>query len=421
MNPFQNAQKQLKTAATILNLDSDVLEILKKPKRILQASIPVKMDDGSLKVFEGYRVQYNDARGPFKGGIRFHPQVNLAEVKALAFWMAVKCATVGIPMGGGKGGVIVKPQVLSTGELERLSRGYINAFVNFIGPKVDIPAPDVYTTPQIMAWMMDEYSKIKGKNTPGVITGKPLNVGGSLGRDTATAQGGFYVLDELVKKLKLNPKNTKVIIQGFGNAGSNMADIMFHAGYKIIGYSDSKTAILDIKGKGFDSHTIEKIKKKKGYVDICDCHKIKCSCKDHKHMTNEQLLQQKCDILVLAALENVVTQNNAGKLKTKIIVELANGPTTPEADVKLYKKGIHVLPDVLANAGGVTVSYFEWVQNLQNNYWTKKEVFTKLQKIMIESFNSVWELSQKHKVDLRTASFLLAVDRIADAIKQRGI
>jgi len=421
MNPFTNAQKQLKTAAKILNLDPDVLKMLKKPKRILQASIPVKMDDGSIKKFAGYRVQYNDARGPFKGGIRFHPQVNLAEVKALAFWMTIKCASVGIPMGGGKGGVVVKPQLLSPAELERLSRGYVKAFADYLGPKKDVPAPDVYTTPQIMAWMMDEYSKIKGKKTPAVITGKPIKYGGSQGRDTATAQGGFYVLDELVKKLKMNPKNTKVIIQGFGNAGANMADLMFHTGYKIVGYSDSKTAVVDSKNKGFDSHIIEKIKKKKGYVDICNCHEIKCSCTDHKHMTNQQLLQQKCDILVLAALENQITGCNASKVKAKIILELANGPTTPEADVKLFKKGIHVLPDVLANAGGVTVSYFEWLQNMKNQRWSKKEVFNKLQKIMVNSFNSVWKLSQKHNVDLRTASFLLAVERIAQAIKERGI
>lgn len=421
MNPFHNALQQLKKVVEILNLDPDVLEILKKPKRVLQVSIPVKMDDGTVKAFDGYRVQYNDARGPFKGGIRFHPQVNLNEVKALAFWMTIKCATVGIPLGGAKGGVAVKPQVLSWGELERLSRGYMRALADFIGPEKDIPAPDVYTTPQIMAWMMDEYSKIKGYNVPAVITGKPVSVGGSLGRDTATAQGGFYVLDELVKKSKMNPKNTKVIIQGFGNAGANMADLLFHAGYKIIGYSDSKTAIIDPRERGFDSHTIEKIKQKIGYVDICECEDIKCNCPDHKHLTNQQLLQQKCDILVLAALENQITGSNAGKIKAKIILELANGPTAPEADVKLFRKGVYVLPDVLANAGGVTVSYFEWVQNLQNNYWTKKEVFSKLQKIMVDSFNEVWKLSLKHKVDLRTASFLLAVERIANAIKERGI
>ncbi|RJR31400.1 Glu/Leu/Phe/Val dehydrogenase [Candidatus Parcubacteria bacterium] len=421
MNPFQNAMTQLKKASDILNLDPDVLEVLKKPKRILEASIPVRMDDGTMKVFSGYRVQYNDARGPFKGGIRYHHEVNLNEVKALGFWMTVKCATVGIPMGGGKGGVIVKPQLLSWSELEKLSRGYIRAFADFIGPEKDIPAPDVYTTPQIMAWMMDEYSKIKGYNCPAIITGKPLRVGGSAGRDTATAQGGFYVTEELLKKLKIKPKSCRVIIQGFGNAGCNMADLLFHAGFKVIGYSDSKTAIIDMKGKGFDSHIIEKIKKKKGYVDVCDCDNIKCKCKDHKHLTNEQLLIQDCDILVLAALENQITKDNAVKIKAKIVVELANGPTTPEADEKLFKKGIYLLPDILTNAGGVTVSYFEWVQNLQSYYWTKDEVFEKLQKIMVDSFNRVYDLATEYKVDLRTGAYLLAIGRIADAIKERGV
>lgn len=420
MSPLQNALTQLKKAAELVKLDSAVFEVLKKPKRILQFSIPVKMDSGEVKIFDGYRVQWNDARGPFKGGIRFHPQANLNEVQALSFWMTIKCAAVGIPFGGAKGGVTVDPKKLSQGELERLTRGYVQAVKNFIGPEKDIPAPDVYTTPQVMAWIMDEFSKIKGYNVPGVVTGKPIEVGGSAGRGTATAQGGFYILEEVVKKLRVDPKKTTVVIQGFGNAGYNMADLCFHAGYKIIGISDSQTAIIDRTGKGFDSHKIIKIKEQKGLVDVCECKEIKCACKDHLHTTNQKLLETKCDILILAALENQITKANAGKIKAKIILELANGPTTPEADEKLFKKNVLIMPDVLANAGGVTVSYFEWVQNLQNYYWTEKEVFSRLQKIMIENFDEAWGIKEKYKTDLRTAVFVLALSRLTDAIKLRG-
>lgn len=420
MSPLQNALAQLKKAADLIKLDAAVLEILKKPKRILQFSISVKMDDGVTKIFDGYRVQWNDARGPFKGGIRFHRQTDLNEVEALSFWMTIKCAAVGIPYGGGKGGVTVDPKKLSKTELERLSRGYAQALKNDIGPEKDIPAPDVYTNPQIMAWIMDEFSKIKGYNVPGVVTGKPLEVGGSAGRATATAQGGFYILEELIKKLKINPQKTKVVIQGFGNAGHNMADLCFHAGYRIIGISDSQTAIIDKTGKGFDSHVVAKIKEKKGMVDICECNKIKCSCKNHAHISNQKLLETKCDILILAALENQITKKNVGRIKAKIILELANGPTAPEADEKLFKKGVLVVPDVLANAGGVTVSYFEWVQNLANYYWTKKEVFEKLKKIMVENFDEAWKIKEKSKTDLRTAVFVLALERLEKAIRARG-
>lgn len=420
MSPLQNALVQLKKAAELIKLDSAVLEILKKPKKILKFSIPVKMDDGDVKVFDGYRVQWNNARGPFKGGIRFHHQTDLNEVEALSFWMTIKCAAVGIPYGGGKGGVTVDPKKLSLGELERLSRGYARALKNDIGPERDIPAPDVYTTPQIMGWIMDEFSKIKGYNVPGVVTGKPLELGGSAGRGTATAQGGFYILEEVAKKLKINPGKTKVVIQGFGNAGYNMADLCFHAGYKIIGISDSRTAIFDKTGKGFDSHVVAKIKEQKGVVDICECNEIKCSCKNHVHVTNEKLLETDCDILVLAALENQITKKNMGKIKAKIVLELANGPTAPEADEKLFKKGTLVIPDVLANAGGVTVSYFEWVQNLANYYWSEKEVFLKLKKIMVDNFDEAWKIKEDNKVDFRTAVFALALGRLEKAIKARG-
>lgn len=421
MSPLQNALAQLKKAAELTKLDPAVLEILKKPKRILQFSIPVKMDNGETKFFDGFRVQWNNARGPFKGGIRFHPKTDLNEVLALAFWMTIKCAAVGIPYGGAKGGVTVDPKKLSEKELERLTRGYTQAVKCAIGPEKDIPAPDVYTTPQIMAWIMDEFSKIQGYNVPGVVTGKPIEVGGSQGRSTATAQGGFYILGEVAKKLKIDSKKTTVVIQGFGNAGYNMADLCFHAGYKIIGISDSRTAIIDRVGKGFDSHVIAKIKEKKGMVDVCECEGIKCKCHDHLHTTNQKLLEIKCDILVLAALENQITKKNVGRVKAKIILELANGPTAPEADEKLFKRNVLLVPDVLANAGGVTVSYFEWVQNLANYYWTEKEVFERLKKIMTENFDEAWKIKEKNKTDLRTAVFALALGRLEKTIKARGL
>ena len=418
INPFQNAMVQLNSAAKILKLDKKTLAILQKPKRILKAKIPVEMDNGKIKKFDAYRVQYNDSRGPFKGGIRFHPQVDINEVKALSFWMSIKTAVVGIPMGGGKGGVIVNPKTLSKTELEKLSRGYMKAFYKNLGPKIDVPAPDVYTTSQIMDWMADEYAKLTGKKQPGVITGKSIKAGGSLGRDTATADGGFYVLESLMKILKLKPKQTRIMIQGFGNAGANFTHLAYHAGFKIIGVSDSKTALYNPKSKGLDFHTIEHVKKIKGVVDICQCHKIQCDCRDHVHVTNKQFLEKECDVLVLAALENQITKDNAKNIKAKIILELANGPITPDADCELFGRDVVVLPDVLANAGGVTVSYFEWLQNVKNQKWTKKQVKDKLKPIMIKSFNQVYKTAKKHNVDLRTAAFVLAVDKICKVKKK---
>jgi glutamate dehydrogenase (NADP+) len=419
-NPFLNALEQLKKAADLMKLDHAVLETLQKPKRIIEVDVPVAMDDGSQKIFQGYRVQHNDARGPFKGGIRYHPEVDLDEVKTLAFLMAIKCAAVGIPFGGAKGGVTVDPKNLTKRELEKLTRSYTRAIADFIGPERDIPAPDVYTDSQTMAWIMDEYSRIKGYNVPGVVTGKPLEIGGSLGRATATAQGGFYILEELAKKLKINPKKTRVIIQGFGNAGYNMADLCFHAGYRIIGLSDSKTAIFDKTGKGFDSHEIARIKEKKGLVDICECENIKCACQDHEHLSNEKLLATECDILVLAALGNQITEDNVGKVKVKIIIELANGPISAVAHNELVERGVEIVPDVLANAGGVTVSYFEWVQNLANYYWTEEEVFLRLKKIMTDNFAKAWAEKERYQTDLRTATYILALGRIARAVRVRG-
>lgn len=410
-NPFSNAMQQLKKATAYLTIEPQILEQLQSPKKIMQFNVVIKMDNGATKTFEGYRVQYNDARGPFKGGIRFHPQADLNEVKALSFWMAIKCAVVGIPFGGGKGGIKVDPKKLSVGELERLSRAYAQCLGTNIGPKIDVPAPDVYTTPQIMAWIMDEYSKIVGHNEPAVITGKPIAVGGSLGRDTATAQGAFYVLQQAAKKMKLSSKS-KIIVQGFGNAGYHLARLAHEAGYIVVGLSDSRTAIITADKVGFDPKEVMKYKTANGEVGSL---KTK-----FKKLTNAKLLEQPCDILAPAALENQLTENNAGKIKAKLVLELANGPTAPEADVKLFKKGIVVAPDVLTNAGGVTVSYFEWVQNNYGYYWTEKEVFQKLQPIMEDSFAAVWQVAQEKKIDLRTAAFVLAVARIAEAMKLKG-
>ncbi|MBI5621641.1 Glu/Leu/Phe/Val dehydrogenase [Candidatus Falkowbacteria bacterium] len=419
-NAFANAMKQFSTAAQYLEIKPEIMEKLKTPKRALQFAVPVKMDNGSMKTFEGYRVQYNDARGPFKGGLRFYPTADLNEVKALAFWMTIKCATVGIPFGGGKGGVKVDPKKLSTKELERLTRSYVDALQEHIGPYKDVPAPDLYTNPQVMAWIMDEYSKIKGYNEPAVVTGKPVEIGGSLGRDTATAQGAFYILSELVKKLKINPQKSRVIVQGFGNAGYHFARLAKAAGYRIIGLSDSQGGIIAGQGVSFDPESIMKIKKDKGELHGYYCVGSVCDKVDYKQVSNGKLLEQDCDILVPAALESQITGKNAGRIKAKIVLEVANGPTTPEADVKLNKKGIVVAPDVLVNAGGVTVSYFEWVQNLQRFYWTEPEVFSRLQSIMVKSFNEIWQVAQSKKIDLRTAAFVLAIDRVSKAMAVRG-
>jgi len=406
---FQNAMAQLEKAVKILGLEENIYAQLKAPQRSLKVSIPVKMDSGVVKVFEGFRIQYNNAHGPFKGGIRYHWNVSEDEVKALSFWMTMKCSTVGIPLGGGKGGIIVNPKELSVGELERLSRGYIRAIYKYVGPDQDVPAPDVYTTPQIMGWMLDEYEKITGHHAPGFITGKPLSIGGSAGRGFSTAQGGVYVLEKAVQKLGLNPKNTTVAIQGFGNAGSYMAKILHDRGYKIVAVSDSKGGIYN--EAGFDPKEVEKNKQAGGAVSSPGAHAV----------TNEELLELNVDVLIPAALENQITAENAPRIKAKIVAELANGPTTPEADEILFKKGILLVPDILTNAGGVTVSYFEQVQNTYNYYWTEEDVLKQLQKIMEDSFNAVWDKKEKHQIDMRTAAFVLAVDRVATAMRDRGM
>ena len=409
MSVFANALKQLKQAASYAKIPSAIIEQLKKPERILQFSFPVTMDNSEVRVFEGYRVQYSSARGPYKGGLRYHPQTNLDEVKALAFWMAVKCAVVGIPLGGGKGGITVDPKKLSEAELEKLTRAFTRKLVPFIGPEQDVPAPDVNTTPQIMAWVRDEYERVVGKKVPGVVTGKPLNFGGSQGRTPATAQGGMYVLEELIGKLKLKPKQVSVAVQGMGNVGGIMAQLLHQAGYHVVAMSDSKGGIYN--PKGLDVPAVERFKKQTGSLK---------NFPGAKPVTNAQLLELPVTILIPAALENQITGKNAGRIKAKVVFELANGPTTPEADVKLAKRKVIVVPDVLANAGGVTVSYFELVQNIQQYYWNEREVIAKLKPIMVTAFRQIWQRVEQLKVPLRTAAYVIALERIGQAIEARG-
>jgi len=408
---FEMAQAQLDKAANIINLEPSVHAILRVPMREFHVSVPVKMDDGQTKVFPGFRIQYNNARGPFKGGIRFHSEETIDVVKALAAWMTWKCAVVDIPLGGGKGGVICNPKEMSDGELERLSRGYIDTIWEFIGPDRDIPAPDVYTTPQIMGWMVDEFSKLKGYcSFPGVITGKPLGLGGSVGRDDATARGGIYTVIEAAKHLKLDLSKATVAIQGYGNAGSNAATLMrdlFNS--KIVAVSDSKGGIYN--QQGLDPHKVLQYKTETGSV---------INFPQAKSISNSELLELDVDILFPAGLETVITAENAPRIKAKISAELANGPTTPEADDILYQKGTFIIPDILCNAGGVTVSYFEWVQNSARYYWDENEVHQQLNKHMTKAFQAVLAESLKRKVNMRVAAYVVAVARVAEAMKLRG-
>ncbi|MCX6817833.1 MAG: Glu/Leu/Phe/Val dehydrogenase [Candidatus Aenigmarchaeota archaeon] len=409
VDPFESAQKQLKKAINVLKMGDDVYEVLKNVAEYLEVSIPVRMDNGKIRVFKGYRAHHNNMRGPYKGGIRFHPDVNISEVKALASWMTWKCSVVGIPYGGAKGGVVCNPKEMSEGELERLSRGYIRAVGDFIGPKKDIPAPDVYTTPKIMAWMMDEFSKRKGYNAPGVITGKPVDAFGSEGRDEATGLGLYVITRELLKHLKLDPKKMTAVIQGYGNLGHVVADRYDKMGIRVIAASDSKGGIYN--PDGLRPADIMTQKDKTGSV---------VGLRGTKQITNDELFSLKCDILTPCALENVITKENAPKIQAKLIIEGANGPTTPEADEILFKRGVTLVPDILANAGGVTVSYFEWVQNNMNYYWPKEEVNEKLDRIMTKAFRGVAEIMGKYKVDMRTAAYMQSVKRVAEAMKLRG-
>jgi len=413
-NLFEVAQRQLDECAKILRLDPDIHAILRVPARELHVSLPVRMDDGTIRVFQGFRVQYNDARGPTKGGIRFHPDETIDTVRALAAWMTWKCALLNLPLGGAKGGVVCNPKEMSRGELERLSRAYIQAIYRFIGPDKDIPAPDVYTNSQIMAWMMDEYSKIAGKNQFGVITGKPLSLGGSAGRNNATARGGVFILREAAKECGVDLKKATVAVQGYGNAGYYAAYLAKSLlGCKIVAISDSKGGIFT--EKGLNPEQVRKHKAKTGSV---------INFPNTKAISNEEPLELEVDILIPAALENVITEKNASNIKAKIVAELANGPTTPEADdilyKILYKNGVHVIPDFLCNAGGVTVSYFEMVQNFYMYYWDEREVYQQLDKKMTTAYHSVLNVSKKYNINMRQAAYAVAVERVVEAMKLRG-
>ncbi|MDA1060335.1 MAG: Glu/Leu/Phe/Val dehydrogenase [bacterium] len=422
MSLFENTLAQIEKAGSLVNLDDEIKLILSNPQRRVRVSIPIRMDDGSLKIFQGFRVQHNNAMGPYKGGFRYHPQVDMEEVKALSAWMTMKCAVVGIPLGGGKGGVMVDPKQLSESELERLTRGYVRMLEPVLGPEMDVPAPDVNTDSKMMDWFADEYSKLKGKDMRGVVTGKTIEAGGSKGRSEATAQGGVFVLEEYIKDKGLNPKDTKVVIQGFGNAGGVAAKLLAAMDFEIVGVSDSQGGL--VCSHGIDPAGLMTCKIEKNSVKNCGIHVEElqgiegATC---RVVTNEELLEQECDILVLAALENQITIDNADQIKAKVILELANGPITPEADEILNKNGITVLPDILANAGGVTVSYFEMLQNHDDKYWSEEEVAEKLKKTMVDAWKAVFENSQKYKCSLRNAAFVTALIRLEEKIKEKGL
>lgn len=412
--PFKNYTTNVGKVAKILGLSDTYVAKLSVPNRIIKKKISIKLDNGKSKSFEAYRVQFNNARGPYKGGIRFHPEADINEVKALAAAMAVKCAVVGIPLGGSKGGVTCDPKTLSASELEKISRGWGKAMAPYIGADKDIPAPDVYTNGQTMAYILDEFEKFHDRSEPGVITGKPLSLGGSLGRDTATALGGTFVLREFVSVSNLKEAGLKVAVQGFGKGvGAAVAKILHKTGYKIIAISDSKGGIYS--AAGLDPNAVEKVKEKKGSVQD-----FAAGNSEVRRISNEELLTCETDVLVPAALDSVLHKDNASAVKAKIILELANGPTTPEADEILAKRGITLLPDVLANAGGVTVSYFEWAQNIGGFYWTAEEVRTKLEPIMVKSFKAIWQIAQEKKITFRDAAYVLGIGRIAMAMKDRG-
>jgi glutamate dehydrogenase (NAD(P)+) len=411
VNPFEEMKKQVDVVAKKLKLDPGVAEIMKHPKRELSVNFPVEMDDGTIRVFTGYRVQHNESRGPFKGGIRYHPQVDIDEVRALAAWMTWKTAVVGIPYGGAKGGVICDPKKMSVCEIEKMTRRYASEISIIIGPEKDIPAPDVNTGGREMAWIMDTYSMHKGYACPGVITGKPLNIGGSLGRPEATSRGLMFTVREAAKKRGLNLKGASIAIQGYGNVGAFAHKLFQHEmGSKIVAVTDSKGGIISEKGLDYDEVLTHK--KKTGSV---------IGFPGTKAISNEDILELKVDVLLPCALENVITKDNAGKVKAKIVGEGANGPTTVEADTIMYKNKVLVLPDILANAGGVTVSYFEWVQDLQNFFWTEKEVNERLDRIITKAFHEVWDMHEKEKVHMREAAYMVAVKRVADATTTRGI
>ncbi|MBE3576847.1 MAG: Glu/Leu/Phe/Val dehydrogenase [Limnochordales bacterium] len=409
LNPFHIVQQEIRQAVEAAGLPAAVAEILQEPARVVAVSFPVRMDNGEVRLFRGFRSQHTFALGPTKGGIRFHPQVTLDEVKALSMWMTLKCGVIGLPYGGGKGGVICNPKELSQGELERVSRGYIRAIAAFIGPDVDIPAPDVYTNAQVMAWMMDEYSQITGRPVPAVITGKPIILGGSLGRNEATARGCVIVIREAAREIGLDLQQATAAIQGFGNAGSIAARLLSELGVRVIAVNDSRGGVYN--PDGLDVAALVRHKQATGSV---------AGFPGSQPISTEELLTLPCDILIPAALENQITAAVAERVRARIVAEAANGPTTPEADVILTAHNILVLPDILANAGGVTVSYFEWVQNLQQYYWTEQEVNQRLEALMVKAFRSVYSTYREKNVTMRRAAYMVSLARVAEAMKSRG-
>jgi glutamate dehydrogenase len=407
-NLFLSTQMIIKEALEKLGYGKEVFDLLKEPIRMITVRIPIRMDSGDIRVFTGYRSQHNDAVGPTKGGVRFHPEVTEGEVKALSIWMSLKCGITDLPYGGGKGGIVCDPRNMSLAELERLSRGYVRSISQVVGPTKDIPAPDVYTNSQIMAWMMDEYSRLREFDSPGFITGKPLVLGGSQGRETATARGVTICIEQALKKKGMLLKGAKIIVQGFGNAGSFLAKFMHEAGAKVIGISDAYGALYDPKGLDIDY-----------LLDRRDSFGTVTNLFDNV-ITNQELLEKECDILVPAAISNQITLQNAHRIQASIVVEAANGPTTLEATKILDEKGVLLVPDILASAGGVTVSYFEWVQNNQGFYWSKEEVEEKLRKVMVNSFENIYQTAQTHNVDMRLSAYMVGIKKSAEASQFRG-
>ena len=416
---FTEASQRFNKALQYVDLSQDAIARLTYPKASLSVSIPVRMDDGTLNVYQGYRVRYDDTRGPTKGGVRFHPHVSLDEVQSLAFWMTFKCAALGLPFGGAKGGITVNPKQLSSNELERLSRGYVNAIADFIGPDVDILAPDVYTNAIIMGWMMEQYSIIRRKSVPSVVTGKPVVMGGSLGRNTATAMGAFYVMNHVLALQGRVPHKTSLAVQGFGNAGAVLAELASKAGYKVVAVSDSKGAIY--AAQGLDIPSIRQFKESSRDLKAVYCKGTVCDVVEHDVITNAELLELDVDVLAPAALENQITVENADRIQARYIFELANGPTTPEADDILDEKGIQVFPDILVNAGGVTVSYFEWVQNRGGFYWTLQDVNQRLHDKMVEETNQILAIAHDSAVSHRTAAYIHALTRLGKAFNAQGL
>ncbi|MED4224383.1 Glu/Leu/Phe/Val dehydrogenase [Neobacillus cucumis] len=408
LNMLLSTQTVIHEALHKLGFQDEMFELLKEPLRLLKVRFPVRMDDGSVKIFTGYRSQHNDSVGPTKGGVRFHPEVDEHEVNALSIWMSLKCGITNLPFGGGKGGINCDPRNMSLRELERLSRGYVRAISQIVGPSKDIPAPDVYTNSQIMAWMMDEYSRLREFDSPAFITGKPIVLGGSQGRETATARGVAIIIEEAAKKKGIDLQGARVVIQGFGNAGSYLAKFMHDAGAKVIGVSDVYGAIADPNGLDID-YLLEKRDSFGTFSKLFT-----------NTISNKELLELDCDILVPAAIANQITVQNAPDIKASIVVEAANGPTTFEATKLLTDRGVFLVPDILSNAGGVTVSYFEWVQNNQGYYWTEEEVDQKLKKIMVDAFDNIYRVSETHKVDMRLAAYMVGIKKLADASAFRG-